>query len=180
MIAQVIEREGDYVDHPSDPGGKTRYGITERVARANGYGGDMRALPRELAVRIYLDQYYVGPGFHRVAAHMPALAEELVDTGVNMGTGRAAGFVQRALNALNRQGRDYPDLTIDNQFGPQSVGALLALKQKRGRDAEKVLLRLCECFQGTRYVEICEGKPSSEDFLFGWVLNRIGNVAEPA
>jgi lysozyme family protein len=35
------------------------------------------------------------------------LAAELLDTGVNMGTGTATGFLQRALNALNRNGRDY-------------------------------------------------------------------------
>lgn len=41
----VEEREGRYVNHPSDPNGATNWGITERVARANGYQGDMRTLP---------------------------------------------------------------------------------------------------------------------------------------
>ncbi|MEO7188392.1 MAG: glycosyl hydrolase 108 family protein [Sphingomicrobium sp.] len=176
LIAGVIEREGDYVNHPNDPGGPTRYGITERIARASGYGGDMRTLPVAVAQAIYLDQYYEGPGFDRVARIMPDLAEELVDTGVNMGPAVAAAFLQRALTALNRQGRDYPDLKPDGRLGPVSAGALLAFKQKRGGQAETVLLRLVESFQGTRYVEICEARPASEDFLFGWIVNRIGNV----
>ena len=36
MIDELIEREGDYVNHPADKGGPTRYGITEGVARAHG------------------------------------------------------------------------------------------------------------------------------------------------
>jgi lysozyme family protein len=33
---KVIMVEGGYSDHPSDTGGKTQFGITEAVARANG------------------------------------------------------------------------------------------------------------------------------------------------
>lgn len=180
MIEDVIVREGGYVNDPNDRGGKTRYGVTEAVARANGYRGDMRSLPIETARRIYLESYYEGPGFHRVMALMPRLADELVDTGINMGTGRAAGFLQRALNALNRQGRDYRDIAVDNQIGPATAGALLAFKQRRGKDAETVLLRLVEGFQTTRYVDICEARQANEEFLFGWIFNRVGNVKDPA
>lgn len=179
LIDGVIAREGGFVDHPNDPGGATRYGITQATARGAGYRGEMRSLPRDLAVKIYLEQYVDQPGFGRLLPLMPRLAEELVDTGINMGTGRAAGFLQRALNVLNRQGRDYPDLTVDNQIGPQTFGALTAFKKLRGSAAEVVLLRLVEGLQATRYVEICEGRRTSEDFMFGWVLNRIGNVADP-
>ncbi len=35
--------------HPDDPGGKTRFGVTEGVARAAGFQGDMRELPLDLA-----------------------------------------------------------------------------------------------------------------------------------
>lgn len=178
MIEDVIEREGGYSNHPSDKGGPTRFGITQAVARADGYTGDMRTFPIERARKIYLESYYEGPGFDRVMAVAPRLAEELVDTGINMGTGRAASFLQRALNALNRQRRDYPDITVDQQIGPKTAGALLAFKQRRKNDAETVLLRLVEGFQATRYVEICEARQANEDFLFGWVMNRIGNTQE--
>lgn len=45
---QIIEgsgKEGGYVDHPSDKGGPTRWGITQTTARAHGYTGDMRNPP---------------------------------------------------------------------------------------------------------------------------------------
>ena len=48
LLEALIEREGGYVYHPADKGGPTRFGITQDVARAQGYHGDMRDLPREL------------------------------------------------------------------------------------------------------------------------------------
>ena len=49
LIDELIEREGGYVHHPADRGGPTRFGITEAVARAHGYGGAIADLPREEA-----------------------------------------------------------------------------------------------------------------------------------
>ena len=46
LIDAVIDREGRYVNHPADRGGPTRWGVTEAVARAQGYAGPMRDLPR--------------------------------------------------------------------------------------------------------------------------------------
>ena len=52
LIDELIEREGGYVNHPADRGGPTRFGITEAVARAHGYAGPMKWLPREEAAAI--------------------------------------------------------------------------------------------------------------------------------
>lgn len=51
MIDGILAREGGFVDHPSDPGAATNFGITQRVARANGFTGDMRTLTRDQARR---------------------------------------------------------------------------------------------------------------------------------
>ena len=45
----LLKHEGGYSDHPADPGGKTRFGITEAVAHEVGYRGDMRELRDLLA-----------------------------------------------------------------------------------------------------------------------------------
>jgi lysozyme family protein len=54
----LMGNEGAYVDNPADPGGVTMWGITERVARACGYQGDMRLLPQATAKQIAKTQYW--------------------------------------------------------------------------------------------------------------------------
>ena len=174
LIEDVIEREGGYGDHPADRGGATCWGITEAVARAQGYAGDMRRLPRSEAVAIYRRLYWSAPGFDRVAARTPALAAELFDTGVNMGVTVAAGFLQRALNALNRGGTDYRDLTLDGRIGATTLTALDAFLKTRPRGGEAVLVKAVEALQGERYLHLAERRPANEAFLYGWLANRIG------
>jgi lysozyme family protein len=57
-FAALVAHEGDFADLENDAGGKTRFGVTEAVARAAGYAGDMRELPLNLAKSIYRSQYW--------------------------------------------------------------------------------------------------------------------------
>ena len=173
LIEEVIAREGGYVDHPADRGGPTRWGITEAVARAHGWTGAMRHLPHADAVCIYRRIYWLRPGLDAVAARMPELAAELFDTGVNMGPGVATGFLQRALNALNRGASDYPDIAPDGRIGPRTLAALDGLMRRRGAGGETVLLKAVEALQGERYLHLAERRPANEAFLYGWLANRI-------
>lgn len=176
LIDNLLEREGGYVNHPADRGGPTAYGITQEVARTNGYYGPMRALPREEAAAIYRRLYWLRPRLDRIAAMAPALAAELFDTGVNMGPAVAITFLQRALTALNRNGSDYPDLIPDGRIGSATLAALETFLDLRGRTAgETVLLRALEALQGERYLRLAERRPANEAFLYGWLANRIGN-----
>lgn len=175
LVDGLIEREGGYVNHPSDKGGPTCFGITEAVARAHGYRRPMRRLPREEAAAIYKRLYWLRPRFDEVAKRSSRLAEELFDTGANMGSAVAATFLQRALTALNRNGKDYPDLVPDGRVGPQTLHALDTFFSTRGRSGgEAVLLRALEALQGERYLRLAERRPANEAFLYGWLANRIG------
>ena len=177
LIDGLIDREGGYVDHPADKGGPTCFGITQAVARANGYAGPMRQLPRSEAAGIYRRLYWLRPRFDEIARRSPRLAGELFDTGVNMGPAVAITFLQRALTALNRGGTDYPDLTPDGRIGPMTLNALDSFMKVRGRSsAETVLLRALEALQGERYLRLAERRPANEAFLYGWLANRIGEV----
>jgi lysozyme family protein len=177
LIDELIEREGDYIDHPADKGGPTRFGITEAVARAHGYGGAMAELPRDEAVAIYRRLYWLRPKFDQVAERCRRVAAELFDTGANMGPAVAATFLQRALTALNRAGRDYPDLVPDGRVGPATLAALDAFLETRGRKGgETVLLRALEALQGERYLRLAEKRPANEAFLYGWLANRLGDI----
>ncbi len=174
LIEKVMILEGDFSDHPADRGGPTRWGVTEAVARAHGYTGDMRNFPRAAAAAIYKRKYWVRPGFDRVARRAPDIAAELFDTGINMGPGTATGFLQRALNALNRNRRDYQDIAVDHKIGSKTLAAVDAFLGKRGPRGEAVLLKAIEALQGARYVELSEKRPANEAFLYGWLANRIG------
>lgn len=175
LVDALIEREGGYVSHPADRGGPTCFGITEAVARAHGYSGPMRKLPRQEAVAIYKRLYWLRPGFDRIATRSVRVAAELFDAGVNMGPAVAATFLQRALTALNRNARDYPDLVPDGRIGDLTLAALDGYFAKRGATSgETVLMRALEALQGERYLRLAERRPANEAFLYGWLANRIG------
>jgi lysozyme family protein len=176
LIDALIDREGGYVNNPADKGGPTCFGITEAVARAQGYRGAMRQLPREEAVAIYTRLYWTRPALDQIAARSARLAAELFDTGVNMGPAVAITFLQRALTALNRNGKDYPDLVPDGRAGRTTLAALDAFLKVRGSSGETVLLRALEALQGERYLRLAEKRPANEAFLYGWLANRLGNA----
>lgn len=176
LIEELIDREGGYVDHPDDRGGPTRFGITQSVARALGYSGAMALLPREEAAAIYRRLYWLRPGFDAIANRSRQVAAELFDTGANMGPAVATTFLQRALTALNRNARDYPDLVPDGRAGPRTLAALDAFLKVRGQSGgESVLLRALEALQGERYLRLAERRPANEAFLYGWLANRTGS-----
>ena len=169
MIDATIGKEGGYSDQANDRGGATRWGITERVARANGYAGDMRTLPRDKAVAIYRQEYAIKPGFAEVAEIYPALGEKLFDVGVNMGPALPSLWLQEWLNALNNGGVYYADIREDGDIGPATLGALRAFKTKRGAEGEARLIVGIRGDQVSRYKSITRRSPSQEAFVFGWL-----------
>lgn len=170
IIDEIIRKEGGYVNDPSDSGGETNYGITAAVARANGYTSDMRAMPREVASRIYEARYWTPVCGDQLAALSEAVAGEVVDTAVNMGPGRAVKFLQRALNVLNQRGALYGDLTVDGKMGPASLNALSEYLATR---SEGVLTKALNCLQGSFYIELAERREKDERFVYGWLSHRI-------
>lgn len=173
LIDDVIGREGGYSNHPADRGGATRWGVTEAVARAHGYRGDMRDFPRADAVEVYRRIYWIKPGFDQIATRAPKIAAEMFDTGVNMGPGTATGFLKRTLNALNRGEVDYDDVGSTPIIDAATLAALDAFMAKRGHGGEAILLKAIEALQGERYVHLAETRPANEAFLYGWLANRI-------
>lgn len=172
-IAELIVREGGYSNDPHDSGGETMFGVTLSVARAYGYMGPMNMLPRAVAVAIYTERYWTEVGLNKVALHSGRIAEECLDTAVNMGTSWPGRFLQRALNALNKGTTLYPNMTVDGRIGPMTVEAMRIFLVVRGTDGETVLMRMLNAQQGVRYLELAEAAPKNEDYEFGWWLNRV-------
>ena len=104
---KLIGHEGGFVDHPSDPGGATRYGVTERVARANGYEGDMRNLPLSEAKRIARAEYWDAVRADEVP---DAVRFDLFDAAYNSDPVQAIKWLQRAAGA-----------TDDGILGPKTL-----------------------------------------------------------
>lgn len=175
LISELIEREGGFSNHPSDRGGPTMYGITEAVARAHGYKGPMHQLPIALAQEIYAQTYYYKPRFHEVAKHSQLLAEELLDTGVNMGVELPVRFLQSWLNGL----QEPFNLQIDGRLGPLTLNRLRVYLNQRGKLGEQVLFMALNCSQAVRYLSLTETRERNRDFLFGWLRARVLDQIEP-
>jgi lysozyme family protein len=172
-LDKILKVEGGYTNDPDDAGGETNFGITEAVARANGYTGPMKNMKVEQAREIYKSEYITGPRFDRVYALSPQIASELIDTGVNMGQSVAAKMLQRCLNVFNDKGKLYPDLEVDGKIGPGTCKALEAYLAKRKFEGEVVMLRALNALQGARYIEITENREPNETFVYGWFKNRV-------
>lgn len=170
---EIVLIEGGFSDDPADSGGPTNYGITEAVARANGYTGDMDKLPLEFARFVYKAQYWDTMRLDDVSAMSGRIAQELFDTSVNAGISRAGTFLQRALNVLNREQVDYNDVVADGVVGPVTIYALRAYLERRGPSAELVMLRALNVLQGAFYIELAERRQKDERFVLGWLKNRI-------
>jgi lysozyme family protein len=134
----------------------------------------MRCLPQSDAAAIYKRLYWLVPAFDKIAETPLNLTEDLFDTGINMGTGTATVFLQRALNAINRNGGDYGDIEVDRRIGPATLLARNSLMRRRGLGGEEVLPKAVEALQGAHYARLAETHPSQEAFLCGWITNRIG------
>jgi lysozyme family protein len=177
IIASIFNVEGGYVNNPRDPGGATNHGITEQVARAHGYKGAMKDLPKELARQIYFEDYIRAPGFDRLIELSAPVGEEAVDSGVNTGPAQPSRWLQIALNSLTRQGRDDAELKVDGQAGTKTMAAYTALQELRGKvETCRMIIKLMDAQQAAHYLRLTEGNSTYETFMPGWIINRIGNV----
>lgn len=150
---KLIGHEGGYVDHPSDPGGRTNHGVTERVARAHGYQGDMRDLPLETAKEIARAAYW---DVVRADELPEAVRFDVFDAAYNSGPGQAAKWLQRAAGAHD-----------DGQIGAQTIAAANAV------DGYRLLAR----FNGHR-LQFFTDLGTWKDFGKGWARRVAGNLKE--
>ncbi len=174
IINEVIDIEGGYVNDPKDSGGATKCGITQAVARQHGFP-DVRKLSKEQIYQIYESDYWDGIAGDSLAKRSPGLAYELFDSGVNVGTGRAAEFLQRALNVLNLNGQLFDDLKLDRDIGQKTLAALDAFIQRRSKAGLRTLIKTLDGLQAAFYVELSERRSKDERFTYGWLSNRVGN-----
>lgn len=152
---RLIKHEGGYVNHPSDPGGETNWGITKRTALAEGYTGSMRAMTREQAKAIYQKAFW--ERYH--CDKMPsAIAYQLFDTAVNHGYGNASRMLQRAVGVAD-----------DGVIGSITINAI------HQADVNDVLMR----FNAQR-LRFYTKLSTFNTFGKGWVNRVAGNLEHGA
>jgi len=178
--------EGGYVFDPDDAGGETYKGISRRfnpswngwykiddIKRTNSRKRKFdkvfeqdEALQEEVLLfykRAYWDKFW--------GDEIPVqeVAEELFDTGVNMGVRRAVRFLQEGLNLFNRNQKNYTDILEDGLFGRNTLKALEAYLKV---DEVSHLLKVMNILQGMHYIEYMRKKPEQEKYARGW-LKRV-------
>ena len=93
----------------------------------------------------------------------------MFDTGVNMGVGRAAKFLQRALNLLNQGGKRYSDIVEDGKVGNNTIKALKACISYKG---DEFVYKILNILQGMHYIDYMTKSPTQEKYAYGW-LKRV-------
>ncbi|MFD1882082.1 holin-associated N-acetylmuramidase [Paracoccus pacificus] len=117
IAAEIVGREGGYVNDPDDPGGATKYGVTIGTMRRLGIdvtgdgrvdAADVKALSRTQAQQIFVQHYFKAPGLDRLPEPLqPSVFDMYVNAGAN-----AVKILQRL---LVRMGFDLDD---DGILGP--------------------------------------------------------------
>lgn len=169
-IDSVMRSEGwdKYTNLPNDKGGPTKWGITQTTARAFGYNGRMQDLDYDTAFAIYKERFWHAPKFDEINIRSDKLAVAMFDWGVNSGPSRPVKAMQRALNTLNRQAIDYPDIDADGALGRMSLSALDNFISKRGQSGLGYLVEMIKAQRSVFLIEISERDQTQEQFANGW------------
>jgi lysozyme family protein len=101
-LVHTLKFEGGYSDHPDDPGGATKWGITERVYHrwCREIGNSIRSvrlMSKYEVEAIYIAKYWTSS----YCDSMPSLASKILlfDAAVNHGVSRAIKLLQRSVSA---------------------------------------------------------------------------------
>lgn len=174
LLEYIFLVEGGYFNHPNDPGGETMYGIIKTEARANGYNGAMRDLPREVACEIYLRKYWKNNGLMKIESFIVGLC--IFDFFVNSGS-RGATIAQETVNAVytNRTGSvqfgksadaaGLKPIAVDGQMGDKTFGAI-------NKIPPFVFISIYNVLQEDKYEDLMRNNGKLRSFDKGWE-NRI-------
>ena len=174
IIERTIDAEGGerVTDDPADRGGLTKFGITQATWTAFcelPCSASVAGATREQARKIYAERYWMAPGFNRIHEIDAELAVVMFDWGVTSGPATAVRALQRALNALNSNGADYPDITADGVLGRMTINALQAFKRRRSKEGLDNLRELMRSLRRVFYLELSERDRTQERFAYGWL-----------
>lgn len=121
-IRRVLLSEGGYVNHPSDPGGPTNFGITladyRKYVKPDATAADVRAMNVNEAKTIYRTKYWAAV---RGDDDPAGLDYTLFDYGVNSGTSRANKVLQRVVGVAVTGQIDNVTLAAVKKRDPKAI-----------------------------------------------------------
>lgn len=159
IAAEIVAREGGYVNDRDDPGGPTKHGVTLGTLRRLGMDptgdgkidiADVQRLTEADAKRIFIDHYFRKP---RIAALPEVLQASVFDMYVNAG-GQAVRILQRLLTDMG-----FP-CTADGAIGPATIRAA----QQAADAAPGHLADAYGIARRNYYYAIADARPASRKF----------------
>lgn len=180
IAAEIVAREGGFVNDPDDPGGATKYGVTLGTLRRLGLdltgdgkitAEDVKRLNPAQAEKIFVEHYYRRPG---IGALPEALQASVFDMYVNAGA-NAIKVLQRLLDVMGF------DCAVDGAVGPQTIrAAQMAFEAAPGHLADAYAIA-----RRNYYYSLADARPASRKFAKrrdggkgGWILRAEEFMAE--
>ena len=142
-LAVILKHEGGYVNHPSDPGGETNFGISKRAYPSL----NIKTLTKEQAGEIYRRDYWDPIKGDSLPLMLSIFA---FDTAVNMGVSRAAHMLQGAAG-----------VTQDGVIGPKTLKAC--------QKAPQAVLERMATLRIIRYTQL----DKFDVFGRGWITRTV-------
>ncbi len=150
-----LQYEGGYVNHPKDPGGPTKFGITlAALSQHRGHAvtaADVQALTSAEAISIYEAVYAPAIRFDDLLSGVDLLT---YDAAINMGRVHASMFLQRALGVV-----------ADGSIGQLTLAALATVNDMAAL-IDRIKIQRAAFYQGLSTFSI---------FGAGW-LSRLDSV----
>ena len=165
-IDKLLQHEGKYSNDQSDRGGETYCGITRKNFPDLKLWELLAQGQPEEVLMLHVYRFYE-EWWHSIGAELISdnkLSVEYFIASVNCDKSRAVKMMQRSLNYLNRNQKDYPDVSIDGVFGNKTFEAVSALKKKRGLG---VLRKMFNVMLGIHYTNIWDNDISQRGYV-GW------------
>lgn len=172
----TIGHEGGYSNHPNDHGQMTFMGISrkyyplwngwlliDKYKRLHNFPDNLignQAL-QEQVFSFYKKKFWDVNKLDQI--NNQEIANEVFDTGVNMGYRIAAEFLQKAYNLLSKNESLYKKILVDGAIGSKTLSAI------NNHMYPIRIFKTINILQGSRYVSICEKDPSQEVFFAGWI-----------
>lgn len=181
IAAEIVAREGGYVNDPYDPGGVTKYGVTLSTLRRLGIdktkdgrvdARDVQALTRADAAAIFLEHYFRRPKLGELPV---AVQASVFDMYVNAGT-NAVKILQRLISRMGFPTQD------DGVIGPQTI---LAAKQAAAA-APRHLADAYGIARRNYYYALADARPASRKYARsksggkgGWITRAEEFISSP-